>query len=67
MKMMYEIIAQELHYAKLENSHPQDYLNFYCLGNREKCNENEPNAVAQPSNNGTTVVIMLIQSASLVL
>lgn len=60
MKMMYEIIAQELHYANVENSHPQDYLNFYCLGNREHIKENEPDAVTQPSNNGTTVVIMLL-------
>ncbi|MCH89992.1 phospholipase D Delta-like, partial [Trifolium medium] len=36
MQMMYEIIARELKYMKLDNSHPQDYLNFYCLGNREK-------------------------------
>ncbi|WOG97744.1 hypothetical protein DCAR_0417085 [Daucus carota subsp. sativus] len=56
MKMMYEIIAQELHYANVENSHPQDYLNFYCLGNREKYDKNEPDAVSQPPNSGTTVV-----------
>ncbi|KAK1362266.1 Phospholipase D [Heracleum sosnowskyi] len=56
MKMMYELIAQELHYANVENSHPQDYLNFYCLGNRENNNNNEPDAVAQPSSNGTTLV-----------
>lgn len=60
MKMMYEIIAQELHSANVENSHPREYLNFYCLGNRENNKENEPNAAAQPSNNGTTVVIMLL-------
>lgn len=70
MKMMYEIIAQELHYANIENAHPQyanienahpqDYLNFYCLGNRENNNDNEPDAVAQPSNSGTIVVIMLL-------
>lgn len=60
MKMMYEIIAHELHYANVENSHPQDYLNFYCLGNREINKQKEPDAVAQPSNNGTTVVIMLL-------
>lgn len=60
MKMMYEIIAQELHYANVENSHPQDYLNFYCLGNREKYDKNEPDAVSQPPNSGTTVVFMLL-------
>uniref|UniRef100_A0A6M2EJQ7 Phospholipase D n=1 Tax=Populus davidiana TaxID=266767 RepID=A0A6M2EJQ7_9ROSI len=35
MQMMYEVIAKELKSMNLENSHPQDYLNFYCLGNRE--------------------------------
>jgi phospholipase D1/2 len=34
--MMYEVIAKELKSMNLENSHPQDYLNFYCLGNREQ-------------------------------
>ncbi|KAH8515070.1 hypothetical protein H0E87_003794 [Populus deltoides] len=36
MQMMYEVIANELKSMNLENSHPQDYLNFYCLGNREE-------------------------------
>lgn len=36
MQMMYEIIAKEIKSAKLENVHPTDYLNFYCLGNREE-------------------------------
>ncbi|KAL9395155.1 hypothetical protein Peur_014440 [Populus x canadensis] len=36
MQMMYEVIANELKSMNLENSHPQDYLNFYCLGNREQ-------------------------------
>ena len=35
MQMMYEIIAKELKSLQMEDSHPQDYLNFYCLGNRE--------------------------------
>ncbi|KAH7523461.1 hypothetical protein FEM48_Zijuj06G0013700 [Ziziphus jujuba var. spinosa] len=35
MQMMYEVIARELKSMDLENSHPLDYLNFYCLGNRE--------------------------------
>lgn len=34
--MMYEIVAKELKHMNLENAHPQDYLNFYCLGNREE-------------------------------
>ncbi|CAM8919071.1 unnamed protein product [Rhodiola kirilowii] len=36
IQMMYEIIARELKYMNLENAHPLDYLNFYCLGNREE-------------------------------
>ncbi|CAL9189346.1 unnamed protein product [Musa hybrid cultivar] len=36
IQMMYEIVAQELKSMNLENAHPQDYLNFYCLGNREE-------------------------------
>ncbi|XP_042489378.1 phospholipase D delta-like [Macadamia integrifolia] len=50
MQMMYEIIAQELKYKKLENSHPLDYLNFYCLGNREPDGTSPPSS--QPSTNG---------------
>lgn len=36
MKMMYEIIAQELKSSQLQDVHLSDYLNFYCLGNREE-------------------------------
>ncbi|KAL1542861.1 phospholipase D [Salvia divinorum] len=36
MQMMYELIAKEIKSANLENTHPTDYLNFYCLGNREE-------------------------------
>lgn len=35
MQMMYDLIAGELKHMNLEDAHPQDYLNFYCLGNRE--------------------------------
>ncbi|KAG6474500.1 hypothetical protein ZIOFF_068437 [Zingiber officinale] len=36
IQMMYEIVGKELKHMNLENAHPQDYLNFYCLGNREE-------------------------------
>ncbi|GAA0143638.1 phospholipase [Lithospermum erythrorhizon] len=36
MQMMYQIIAQELKSMEIVDSHPLDYLNFYCLGNREE-------------------------------
>ncbi|KAJ7944851.1 Phospholipase D [Quillaja saponaria] len=36
MQMMYEVIYKALQEAGLENKYePQDYLNFFCLGNRE--------------------------------
>ncbi|XVF59851.1 hypothetical protein PTKIN_Ptkin07bG0308700 [Pterospermum kingtungense] len=36
MSMMYDIVAQELKSMQIKDSHPQDYLNFYCLGKREE-------------------------------
>ncbi|TVU10231.1 hypothetical protein EJB05_43745 [Eragrostis curvula] len=36
MEMMYGIIADELKAMNIEDAHPQDYLNFFCLGNREE-------------------------------
>ncbi|KAK3129562.1 hypothetical protein QOZ80_6BG0481700 [Eleusine coracana subsp. coracana] len=36
MEMMYRIIAEELKTMNIEDVHPQDYLNFFCLGNREE-------------------------------
>uniref|UniRef100_A0A0D9XG78 Phospholipase D n=1 Tax=Leersia perrieri TaxID=77586 RepID=A0A0D9XG78_9ORYZ len=41
MEMMYRIIANELKAMNIENAHPQNYLNFYCLGNREELSSNE--------------------------
>ena len=46
MQMMYGIIARELKYMHLEDSHPQDYLNFYCLGNGKR--EELPKEVSAP-------------------
>lgn len=47
MQMMYETIYKALEEAGLENKYePQDYLNFFCLGNRELSdNENITNSV----------------------
>ncbi|XP_047059012.1 phospholipase D alpha 1-like isoform X1 [Lolium rigidum] len=42
MEMMYRVIAQELKAMNIENAKLQDYLNFYCLGNR-----------GEPSTNGS--------------
>jgi len=35
MSMMYKIVADALRKEGLNESHPQEYLNFYCLGKRE--------------------------------
>ncbi|KAM6543656.1 hypothetical protein CsatB_008103 [Cannabis sativa] len=53
MQMMYEVVAEELKSMHIENAHPQDYLNFYCLGNREELPKGEtPN---HTSKGGDTV------------
>ncbi|OIW11063.1 hypothetical protein TanjilG_22870 [Lupinus angustifolius] len=39
MQTMYDVVAKELKSMQLTDVHPQDYLNFYCLGNREEFNE----------------------------
>ncbi|ONM61199.1 phospholipase D11 [Zea mays] len=36
MEMMYKIIADELKATDNKDMHPEDYLNFFCLGNREE-------------------------------
>ncbi|XP_030523736.1 phospholipase D delta-like [Rhodamnia argentea] len=41
MQMMYRVVARELKQMQLKDSHPQDYLNFYCLGKRED-NSDQP-------------------------
>ncbi|KZV41614.1 phospholipase d beta [Dorcoceras hygrometricum] len=42
MQMMYETIYKALVEVGLEDAYsPQDYLNFYCLGNREALNPND--------------------------
>ena len=52
MEMMYGIVARELKTLQLTDFHPQDYLNFYCLGKREELPEellkemNQSNKVA---------------------
>jgi hypothetical protein len=36
MEMMYRVIAREIQDVGIRDKRPQDYLNFYCLGNREE-------------------------------
>ncbi|MQL74856.1 hypothetical protein Taro_007229 [Colocasia esculenta] len=53
MKMMYKIIANALEEAG-SNSHPQDYLNFYCLGKREAGPVENTFATNQPAENASS-------------
>ncbi|CAH9079586.1 unnamed protein product [Cuscuta europaea] len=46
MTMMYKIVARALESAGLSERHPQDYLNFYCLGKREA---SSPGSYDEPS------------------
>ncbi|PIA35507.1 hypothetical protein AQUCO_03500103v1 [Aquilegia coerulea] len=52
MQMMYGIIAQEIKRMHLEGCHPQDYLNFYCLGNREELPKDMPESTSPPPASG---------------
>ena len=45
MKTMYKILAHEIKAMNLD-AHPQDYLNFYCLGKREELPTEMSQAVA---------------------
>lgn len=53
MQMMYETVYKALQEAGLDNQYePQDYLNFFCLGNREiPDNENVPNVTKTTGEN----------------
>jgi phospholipase D1/2 len=56
MSMMYKIIADALEKAGLsECYHPQDYLNFYCLGKREPQSHQSQSPIHQSSENRALV------------
>ena len=57
MQMMYEIVARELKETRVEDSHPQHYLNFYCLGNREQLPDEASPTTDLTSKTGDTVII----------
>ncbi|KAL3634929.1 hypothetical protein CASFOL_021983 [Castilleja foliolosa] len=50
MKMMYKIVAKEIKSSGLDNAHPTDYLNFYCLGNREDRCQTSSDGLSKPRN-----------------
>ncbi|KAI9107264.1 hypothetical protein K1719_021652 [Acacia pycnantha] len=54
MSMMYEIVADALKQAGLtDRCHPQDYLNFYCLGKREPQISQSPSPAFHSAENRT--------------
>jgi phospholipase D1/2 len=60
MKMMYGVIANALREMDLLGKcHPQEFLNFYCLGNREVQTSVEPNPQAPPPANSKQVSLVL--------
>ncbi|XP_050127247.1 phospholipase D delta-like [Malus sylvestris] len=61
MQMMYEVVAKELKAMKVENAHPHDYLNFYCLGNREKLPDTLSCHVNQTDRNGESHTVSASQ------
>jgi len=58
MQMMYDVIAREIKAMQLD-SHPLDYLNFYCLGNREPFKTDFLSSSNLPPDNGETVIIQI--------
>lgn len=62
MQMMYELIAKEIKDANLDNAHPTDYLNFYCLGNREEYQKKSSGSSSQASSNVLNRFISFNQS-----
>lgn len=56
MSMMYQIIGQAINKAGLADTHhPQDYLNFYCLGKREISSTGSPPQTSNSSENRALV------------
>lgn len=56
IEMMYKIIAQELKSMNVEKAHLQDYLNFYCLGQREVPDRTSTQLTNQPSDKSPVVI-----------
>ncbi|GJN12204.1 hypothetical protein PR202_ga30462 [Eleusine coracana subsp. coracana] len=54
MSMMYKIVADALRKEGLHETHPQEYLNFYCLGKREITSD-VPTTVSHSNENSTLV------------
>ncbi|KAL5538519.1 hypothetical protein UlMin_045122 [Ulmus minor] len=60
MQMMYQMIYVALREAGLENQYlPQDYLNFFCLGNCEATEGETPNIKTSKGSDKTQVLLLL--------
>lgn len=60
MQMMYETIYKALVEMGLEGAFcPQDYLNFFCLGNREAIDGNDTSVSGSPAAANTPQVNLL--------
>lgn len=54
MAMMYHVVAEAIMNAGLSDQyHPQDYLNFFCLGKREASTSESSSHTNQPNENRT--------------
>lgn len=60
MVMMYQVISKALEDAGLfDQYHPQDFLNFYCLGQREAPSSRSSSQTNQPTDNRGLVYLFL--------
>ncbi|KAL2936016.1 Phospholipase D beta 1 [Bienertia sinuspersici] len=65
MQMMYQIIYKALEEKGMENTYkPQDYLNFFCLGNRELPNR-DPDNVSSGSQTETNDLWKVLETLKL--
>ena len=63
MQMMYEVIYKALMEVGLEDAFsPQDYLNFFCLGNREATEGNDSLCSESPTAENTPQVTYILKS-----
>jgi hypothetical protein len=61
MKMMYETVYRALKEAGLEDKYePQDYLNFFCLGNRESPAQAPPGKTLANSNYAQVIRLCIL-------
>lgn len=66
MGMMYKIVTNALEEAGLSDQyHPQDYLNFYCLGKREASSSKPSSQAHQPTENRTLVCFFSLSNGFL--